>query len=211
MSYIQGGLNQVQAWNGVTAGLPPNVDYHFMVETVAQEASRKQGVPQLVLSLTVQNQGEFFGRKHVARYNIDFAKGKSRERLRCLIDACGIPLDANGGFDDAMLVGRVFKADLVAAPYTVSDPVTGQTIQKEGVQLQNERPLTAMTAPAVAPQPYVAAPAVAPQPYVAATPVQPLPGGQQFYAPPQAQVAPAYPQPAPAPARGAPAGLTPVR
>jgi hypothetical protein len=161
---IHGRLHEVQAWGGSGGLLPPNSDYVFLIEAAAIETSSGKGVPQLCINVKVLNTGEVQGRTGKFWYNLNFEKGKARERLKALTDACAVALDANGSFDDQQVVGRQFMADVVADSYDKVDPTTNQKITKDTTRIQNER---ALNGAAGATQPgvgFAPAPAAAGQP-----------------------------------------------
>lgn len=206
MAYINGRYHEIEAWNGESSAIPPGSDYVFQVEAVEQKPSSNKGTLQLVVTNVVRG-GEHDGRKAIFRYSITDSAG-SRGRIKALALACGVQFDQNGGFDDTALIGRVYLADVIHEPYTKTDPVTGQELQKSSARCQNERPYVGQQA--AAPQGY------APQPGAAA------PAPQQMYAPPAGAPVPMAPPapnapvgrpvyPPPAGGRGAPAGLTQVR
>ncbi len=205
MAHIGLRLQEVEGWDGKTGGLPPHDDVLFVIEKATQENSAKKGTPMLKLELMVVD-GELRGRKAFSQFVIaPDAKEGSRRRLKQLIMATQLQLDQQGGFDDAMLIGRQFVADVVSEPYTETDPATGQVIEKSSSRIINERPVGApsMAAGAPAGYPSAQAPQYAP-PQAAYAPPQQVP----HYAPPgQYAPPPAYAQPPVG--RGAP-GVTPV-
>ena len=212
MAYVAAGITaDTKAWDGVSGALPPANDVVFRIDEVKQEASPKKGTPQLVLScIVVAPEGELKDRKAVHRFVVGpNMKPASIGRLKQLLDACGLQADANGGFDSDHLIGRVFVADIVNEPYQDTDPITGQSVEKNGNRLQNERPYanagTVAAQPGVAP---VAAPPVAAP--VAAAPQAVAPAAAPPVAPAPVAAAPAVapavaPAPVAAPVAGAPA------
>lgn len=200
MAYIGLGMNNVEAWDGVSGALPPATDVVFRIDSVKQERSSQKGTLQLVVEATVVSQGELFSRKGYLRPIIDVnAKDGSKRRLKQLLDACMIQVDQQGGFDDQHLVGRHFVGDVVSQPYKKTDPATGQTIEKEGSQIVNERPYGQAGGVQQAQQ---AQPQFQPQAQPAFVPqiVPAQPPAQQGYAPqpgfvPQQPQQPQYQQP----------------
>jgi hypothetical protein len=175
MAHINGRFHEVSAWSGESEALPPGPDYAFQIEGVEQGVSPQKQTPQLNVTCIVLNEGENYGRKGIFRYNLNLDKEAPRKRLRSLIDATGIPMDADGGIDDQDLIGRQFLADVIAENYDVVDGTTGTKITKTASRIQNERPLDganqaadAAAPQAVAPAPAAAAPAPAPAPAAAA-------------------------------------------
>jgi hypothetical protein len=157
MAHVNLRVHEVQGWGGESESLPPGTDYVFEVEKAEQGKSAQKGTPQLTLECVVRWPESLEGRKGWARYYLIDNKG-SRARLRQIVDATGIPLDAQGGFDDQDFVGRVFVADVIVEPYEKTDPTTGTTVSKESARIVNERiyaPEGAVEAapPAPAPQP----------------------------------------------------------
>lgn len=209
MAHIAGRFHEVNAWGGESEALPAGPDYVLQIEAVEQTVSSKKAVPQLQVTTVVLNEGEYNGRKGMFWYNLDLSKETPRKRIRSLVDATGIALDAEGGFDDADLIGRVFMADVVHEPYKDVDATTGTAIEKTRVRIQNERMVEGAGQPAGDAAPAAVAPAAAPAP---AAPAAPVAAAPRAAAParPAAAAAPARPVYAP-PGRGAPnGGLTRV-
>jgi hypothetical protein len=202
MAHIAGRLHEVQPWGGESEALPPGPDYALQIESVEQGQSPKKGTPQLNVTCIVLNEGELHGRKAIFRYNLNLEKDAPRKRLRSLVDATGVQMDDQGGFDDQQLVATAFMADVIHEPYDDVDATTGTKIQKIGVRIQNERPLDMQPAAgAAAPAAVAAAPAPAP---VAAAPRAVAPAvAPRAAVPAPAAPSNARPQYAP-PGRGAP-------
>lgn len=159
MAYINERLHEVQSWGGESELLPPADDVTFEIESVAQEVSSAKQTPQLAITARVVSAGELMGRKGKFWYIMGpKAKEASRARLKSLIEACGLNVDQQGGFDDQDLLNRQFVADIVNEPYEKTDPITGSSITKTAARIQNERPVG--TAPAA--KPASAAPAARP-------------------------------------------------
>lgn len=163
MAYINGRLHEVESWDGKSEALPPAPDYVLLIEAAKQGTSSKKGSPQLEITTVVQNEGELHGRKGVFFYNLQLDKDTPRKRLRSLVDACGVPMDANGGIDDQALIGKMFMADVIAESYKDVDVVSNQTIEKTRTRLQSERKVGSAPT-AVAPVPTPASPAKFPAP-----------------------------------------------
>lgn len=207
MALISQRLHEVDAWGGQGEALPPAEGLVFQITKSAQEqSSGEKKTLQLVLDLVVVSEGELKGRKAFQRYQIGAdAKEPARMRLKALILATRIQMNAAGEFDDTQLVGAYFMADSIATTYDSHDAVSGQTVTKKSAKIVNER-VPVAAAPAQAPQFAPAAP-VAPQ-YAAppAAPQYAAPAAPQFAAAPQYAAPVAAPQyaPQPAPAFGPP-------
>jgi hypothetical protein len=159
------GLSKAEVWGGGVDMLPPG-EYAFEVEEYACGQS-KNGVPQIELSLVVIGGAEtdtLNGRKqkHWIYY------GKSLGRLRAILAACEIPVDAKDNFDETAFPGRTFIAEVAVNTYEKDDLATGTKIAATNTKIQNERPMSAgwsnsegVAAPT---QPAAAAPAAPVQP-----------------------------------------------
>ena len=193
MARIQGGFNQVQAWGGESEALPPG-EYLFEITEMKQGQS-KNGNPQLEMSVKVHNEGELYGRGGKFWYTLNFQSEVPRKRLKSLIDATGVSIAADGSIEDQEFVGRYFMADVAHETYTVTDPASGNSVEKSRTRIQNERPVQQQGQGNAAFAASAPAPAAAPQ---------------QF-APPQQQFAPPAPAPFAPPANNArPGGFVPA-
>lgn len=168
MSYVNLRVHEVKGWDGKSEGLPPGEDYVLEVEKAEQDTSPNKGTLQLTLECKVLWPEAYEGRKTWARYYLLDNKG-SRGRLAQIINATGVSVDAQGGFDDQDFAGRVFVADVINEPYEKVDATTGTSVVKDNSKICNERAYVPegaeVAAAAVAPPPpavVVAPKAVAP-------------------------------------------------
>jgi hypothetical protein len=134
------GLSKAEVWGGGVDMLPPG-EYAFEVADYAIGQSKK-GVPQLELDLVVIGGAEtdtLNGRKQ--KHWIYW--GKSLGRLRAILAACEIPVDANDNFEETALPGRTFIAEVAVNTYEKDDLTTGGKVEKTNTKIQNERPMSA--------------------------------------------------------------------
>jgi hypothetical protein len=167
-------LAEIAAWGGIGGGLAPG-DYLFRIIAVGQKQTQG-GKPQIELTMEVVAGADT--ETHNGQKMLDWrslsGKSGALARLKSLLDACGVQLDAQGGFDDADLVGREFWAEAFQDIARKTE-ASGQVIEREVTKIRDERsavdegaattaaPAAAPTAPAPAPTP-AAAPARAAAP-----------------------------------------------
>jgi hypothetical protein len=166
-------LADIAAWGGIGGGLTPG-DYLFLITGVEQKQTQG-GKPQIQLTMEVVAGAEtetHNGQKMLDWRSLSGKKG-ALARLKSLLDACGVALDAQGGFDDADLIGRQFWAEAFQ-DIAVKTDATGAMTEREVTKIRDERSAVedgAAAAPAAAPAAAAAAPAPAPAPAPAAAPV----------------------------------------
>lgn len=183
---VQGvNLNEVSAWDGASSSLPP-AEYLFEVEDCIVGATSKQN-PQLEFNLTVVAGAETDIYNGTSRKHWVVMTDKAAGRVRNMLDACGVQMDAEGGFDSDHFIGARFIAEVFEDTYSKPNLETGGSIEKTSNKIRKERPesvgfssqegmASAVVAPAVPAAP--AAP-VAPAAAVApAAPARPLPPAQ---------------------------------
>ena len=167
-------LADIAAWGGIGGGLAPG-DYLFQINEVEQKQTQG-GKPQIQLTMEVIAGVEtetHNGQKMLDWRSLSGKKG-ALARLKSLLDACGVVLDAQGGFDDADLIGRQFWAEAFQDIAKTTSP-TGEVSEREVTKIRDERSavedagaVAVAAAPAAAP----AAPAPAPAPAPAAAPAR---------------------------------------
>jgi hypothetical protein len=138
---INGRLHDVQGWSGESEALPPGEGYHLRILEVVHENSTQKGTPMMNLSCEVLWPESLAGRKVTHRLVADMSKDVSRRRMKQIIDATGIQLDQQGGFDSDWLVNAEFEADCINEPYQKVDATSGQTVERTSARLQNEQPV----------------------------------------------------------------------
>jgi hypothetical protein len=160
-------LAEVAGWGGVGGGLTPG-DYLFLINEVEQKQTQG-GKPQIQLTMEVVTGADtetHNGQKFMDWRSLSGKKG-ALGRLKSLLDACGVALDANGGFDDQDLVGRQFWAEAYQDVAKKTE-ATGEVTEREVTRIRDERPAEgaaeAVAAPAAAPAPAAPTPAPAPAP-----------------------------------------------
>jgi pyruvate/2-oxoglutarate dehydrogenase complex dihydrolipoamide acyltransferase (E2) component len=172
-------LADIAAWGGVGGGLTPG-DYLFQITGVEQKQTQS-GKPQIQLTMEVVAGAEtdtHNGQKMLDWRMLGGKKG-ALGRLKALLDACNIQLDAQGGFDDADLIGREFWAEAYQDIAKKTLP-TGEVEEREVTKIRDERSandtgasaaaaVAAPAAPAPAPAQAAPAPAAAPARAVAPT------------------------------------------
>jgi len=167
-------LADIAGWGGIGGGLTPG-DYLFQINEVEQKLTQG-GKPQIQLTMEVVAGAEtetHDGQKMLDWRSLSGKKG-ALGRLKSLLDACGVQLDASGGFDDQDLVGKQFWAEAFQDIAKKTD-ATGAVTEREVTKIRDERaiegaPASVAPAPAIAPAPAPApAPAAAPARAVAPT------------------------------------------
>jgi pyruvate/2-oxoglutarate dehydrogenase complex dihydrolipoamide acyltransferase (E2) component len=159
-------LAEVAAWGGTGGNLTPG-DYLFQVTAVEQKQTQN-GKPQIQLSLEVVAGAET--ETHNGQKLLDWrmlgGKKGALGRLKSLLEACGVQLDAQGGFDDQDLIGREFWAEAYMDIAKKTD-AQGTETEREVTKIRDERSAVeggATDAPAAAAAPAPAAAAAAPAP-----------------------------------------------
>jgi len=187
-------LNDITPWDGEQTILPPD-DYAFRVEDCTikpPKTTDKQ--PQLEFDLVV------IGGASTDQYNGSSKKhwlslaSKAAGRVRNMLDACGVPVEADGGFDSDGFKGTEFIAEIYEESYDKPNLQTGETTPVVTSRLRKERPISAGWSNGEAALAAPSAPAAAPA--ASAAPAQ---------AAPAALAAPAATPPAKAPAAKGPA------
>jgi hypothetical protein len=163
-------LNEVKPWDGEVNLLPPG-EYLFEVMGCTLGNSSK-GNPQLEFDLTVV-QGALTD-------TLDGAKSKhwvvmtdkSAGRVRCIVDACGVPMEADGSFDSDHFIGTQFIAEVQENSYEKDDLASGTKVVKTNTKIVKERPVSAGFADGgvVQEQPEAEAPAAQAAPVAPAQP-----------------------------------------
>lgn len=158
-------LNQATAWDGEGFSMTPG-DYVFAIESVTQGMS-SNSKPQLELQLVVvQGLATEAHNEQKMKHWVSLTKAAA-SRLRCLLDAAGVAPDAEGGFDDADLVGRQFIAEVYEDEYEKGVNLDGTPKVKKSTKIRKERPVEGAEAAAAEAAP---APTPAPAPAAAAKP-----------------------------------------
>jgi hypothetical protein len=191
-------LNETNPWDGEQTILPPG-EYAFRVEDCTikpPKTADKQ--PQLEFDLIV------IGGADTDQYNDSSKKHwlslapKAAGRVRNMLDACGVPIEADGGFDSDGFKGTEFIAEIYEESYDKPNLQTGETTPVVTSRLRKERPISAGWSSGEAP--VVSAPAAKP---AAAAPAALAPAAAPAAtAAPPAKAAPAATAKGPAPAPG---------
>jgi hypothetical protein len=141
--YVDAGLtSDVPAWNGEAQLTPPG-DYEFSIAEVKRTTS-SAGNPQLQVKFEVQRNADgsdtpYKGRAVMGWYQ---ETGEGRMRLKNLIQASGVELDARGGFSLSALTGKHLLATVKADSYVkVSAGADGEPTKetKNTVKISKER------------------------------------------------------------------------
>lgn len=139
MPMIDAKLNEVDAWGGESTQLPPG-PYSFRIKSASIE-SKAEGKNQLVVENEVISSGEMKGKTAKSFFMLDFSKDAPRKRLKSLVLATKVPVDAAGNFNSDNLVGTQYDAEVTHESYeSKPDPITGQTTTKTATRIVNEMP-----------------------------------------------------------------------
>lgn len=159
---IVNGMNlndpDLAAWGGENEMLELGT-YIFEIEKAAVAPSKKAGNPTLVVSFRVVSEGTQKGKMIRGYYSLMPDQRASRMRLKNLLLAIGLPLNAEGFSINAM-VGLQCFGEIIPNEYIADDQRTGLQTKRTNVKLCNERPLQ----PAAVAQPNTAAVAMTRQP-----------------------------------------------
>jgi hypothetical protein len=181
-------LNEVPAWDGEANMLPPG-EYCFEVAACAV-TNTKNNNPQLEMDLTVIAGADTEACNGAAKKHWVVMTEKAAGRVRNMLDACGVQMEADGSFDSDHFIGTQFIAEVYEDSYDKPDLATGGNVTKLTNKIRKERPVTAGFSsgdqPTVEPAqqqqqqqtaPATRAPAPAARPAPAAAPSRPLPPG----------------------------------
>lgn len=159
-------LHETTAWDGEQSMLPPG-EYLFDVVDCTIKPPKKDGqFAQLEFDLEVvagadSDQSNGTQKKHWLSLS-----PKAAGRVRNMIDACGVPIDADGGFDSDNFKNTRFIAESYEDSYDKPDLATGETKAIVTSKIRKERPesegwSSGEAAPAVEQPVATAAPAAA--------------------------------------------------
>jgi hypothetical protein len=208
-------LNETPKWDGEGGGLPPG-EYCFRIDGKPEVTNAKSsGKPQLQLKLVVEGSADgetYNGQTMTMWYSL---APKAAKRLKCILDAAGVPCAAEGDFESDDFEGKFFIAEVFSEEYATGETnmQTGDPVMRTATRLKKERTVDEGYSNQTAAAPAEEAPA-APAPAAAApAPVaKAVPGPRVSVVPPPAakvaapapKVGGAFPKPgvrAPAPAR----------
>ena len=133
-------LNDTTAWDGEQSMLPPG-EYLFEVVDCTIKPPKKEGqFAQLEFDLEVvagadSDQSNGSQKKHWLSLS-----PKAAGRVRNMIDACGVPIEADGGFDSDNFKTTRFIAESYEDSYDKPDLATGEVTAKVTSKLRKERP-----------------------------------------------------------------------
>jgi hypothetical protein len=176
-------LNEVEAWDGASSGVLPIGEYVFDVTACTITNAKSSGMAQLEFDLTVAAGAATDACNGMTKKHWASLSPKAAARVRNLLDACGVGVDAEGGFDSDLFVGTQFIGEVFEDSYEKANLATGGTDTKTNNKIRKERPVSAgfegqeapaETAPATAAP---RAPARPVAPAAPAAPARPLPPG----------------------------------
>lgn len=131
--------------------------YDWEITKAVFDQSKKGNRTLRVTAVVTTEESPMKGRSLVGTYVIsedDFA----RRRMKALVEATGVQVDANGGLSKDAFVGTHFTADVVVDTFDDIDSKTGQPVTKDFTKWIGERPYEG-TAPVAAASKPAAAPA----------------------------------------------------
>jgi len=130
--------------------------YDWEITKAVFDQSKKGNRTLRVTAIVNTEDSPMKGRSLVGTYVIsedDFA----RRRMKALVEATGVQVDANGGLSKDAFVGTHFTADVVVDTFDDIDSKTGQPVTKDFTKWIGERPYEGSAPAAAASKP--AAPA----------------------------------------------------
>lgn len=119
--------------------LPEPGTYDFEIDR-AESALSRAGNPTLRVLGRVISEGPMFGRTMVAGYVLNASSVSARVRLKQLIVATGVELDADGNFHREALLERRFTAEVLLRS-TITLDSNGYEVPRTFTVWQNERPV----------------------------------------------------------------------
>jgi hypothetical protein len=144
-------LNEVPAWDGGASGNLPIGEYEFEV-TAATVGLAKTGTKNLEFDLMVIAGAETDTVNGATKKHWVYLTDKSAGRVRSMLDACGVQMDANGAFDTDHFLGQHFIAEVYEDSFDKPNLSTGTTDTKITNKIRKERHVSVgFTAPAAAP------------------------------------------------------------
>lgn len=146
LDYIDLGLNDVEAADGGFTTLPPG-DYIFEVEKITGGQS-KSGNPKMTAQLKViealddaeENQ-KCVGETAFHTFALVTDKEFPKRRIKAFVQACGVEIDAKGGFNAPDLHEAQFAASVKHEDYEVTNPITGEVAKRVSAKIFRERHL----------------------------------------------------------------------
>jgi hypothetical protein len=171
-------LNEVAAWDGGASGNLPIGEYEFEV-AAATVGLAKTGTKNVEFDLMVVAGAETDTVNGATKKHWVYLTDKSAGRVRSMLDACGVQMDANGAFDTDHFIGQHFIAEVFEDTYEKPNLTSGTVDTKTTNKIRKERPVSAgftgqePAAETQAPAPSAPRPAAA----GAAAPARPLPPG----------------------------------
>jgi hypothetical protein len=173
-------LNEVPAWDGGASGNLPIGEYEFEV-TAATVGLAKTGTKNLEFDLMVIAGAETDTVNGATKKHWVYLTDKSAGRVRSMLDACGVQMDANGAFDTDHFLGQHFIAEVYEDSFDKPNLSTGTTDTKITNKIRKERHVsvgfTGQGSVAEDVAPNVPAPRPAPAAAPTAPPARPLPPG----------------------------------
>jgi hypothetical protein len=159
VDYISMNLGDpnITAHDGRSQRIEPGT-YDFEITKATFDQSKK-GNRTLRVTVMVVSDDAMKGRSMIGTYVIsedEFA----RRRMKALIEAASIQLDASGGFSREALIGGRFTADVIIDTFDDIDSKTGLPVTKDFTKWIGERVYEGGAAPAARPAAAAAAPAV---------------------------------------------------
>jgi hypothetical protein len=135
---VQGvNMNEVSAWDGASNPLPP-AEYLFEVDSCVVGNSKNNN-PQLEFDLIVVTGAESDLYNGTSRKHWVPMTTKAAGRVRCILDACGVQMDAEGGFDSDHFTGARFIAEVFEDTYSKPNLETGGETEKTVNKIRKER------------------------------------------------------------------------
>lgn len=134
-------LNETKPWDGEANMLPPG-EYAFEVVNCTLGTSSNNN-PQLEFDLTVVAGADSEAYNGAKKKHWVVITDKSAGRVRNIVDACGVSMEADGSFDSDAFIGTQFIAEVFEDSWDKPDLASGTSVTKTNSKLRKERSLSA--------------------------------------------------------------------
>jgi hypothetical protein len=144
LGYVDARLDEVEAWDGVASLVNPG-EYIVEIEKV-EGGTAQSGKPKMVLHEKIvealdEHNDDQTGRVLIQSQSLDLSNDTVRKRIKAIVTACGVAIDARGGFNAGDLVGRQMLVEVTRGSYTKTNAITGTPEERETASVVRERPV----------------------------------------------------------------------
>lgn len=134
---------EIKGWDGSMGPQLPAGEYLVTVVEAKVESNKAQDGRNLVLTLQVDTEGDYYGQTVKNWLPLQGKDGKTAylKRLAHVIrDVLGVPLLPSGGFQTSATIGRQMYINVTIEQQKEFDPTRSQEVVRERMRIQGERP-----------------------------------------------------------------------